>query len=380
VRVVVAPDSFKGSATATEAAAAIVLGWLSVRPGDDMRVLPQADGGEGTLAVIAASVPGAVARSAGPLAGPRGAAVEGIWLELPDGVAVVELATVCGLPLYEPKDPLGASTFAFGELLDAVVRSGAPSILVALGGSASTDGAAGAITALGARLLTASGHAVPLGGGGLRELHTIEWSALRPPPRGGVRLLTDVTSPLLGPLGAAAVFAPQKGASESQVEGLEEGLRQLSCLLGGDPDAPGSGAAGGTAFGLASAWGATIVNGAIAIAELTGLTDELDDADVLVTGEGRFDVTSLAGKVAGHALAAASGSTRRIVIAGQVATSPPNATALSLTEIAGSTTDAMASPLRWLEAAGARAAHESGSLPKKIEVFATKGGTGARQI
>jgi glycerate kinase len=344
VRVVVAPDSFKGSATATDAAAAIARGWRSVRPGDELRALPQADGGEGTLAALHAAVPGCRWLAEG-------------WLELPDGRSVVELAAVCGLPLYNPKDPLGASTERLGQLLTTVLDRHAASIVVALGGSASTDGGTGALAALGARFLDRDGLDVAPGGGPLAGLSTIDLSALRRPPAGGVRLLTDVTSPLLGPDGAAAVFAPQKGASPAEVRHLEGALATLASLLGGNPHAPGSGAAGGTAYGLATAWESTISPGAAAIAQLTGLTDELARADVLVTGEGRFDDTSLVGKVVGYVLAEAGPRRlQRIVVAGSIVTQPRDAWALSLSELAGSAADAMAAPLEWLEVAGERAA------------------------
>lgn len=334
MRVVVAPDSFKGSIAAHDAAAAISAGWRSVRPGDEVVELPQADGGEGTLDAIEAAIPDAVRRQAGMVTGPDGRPVSGEWLELPDGTAVVELAQCSGLALMERLDPLGATTRGLGEVIAAALDAGAPSLVIALGGSASTDGGAGALAALGAR----------------------------PAPPGGVTLLTDVTAPLLGAHGAAAVFGPQKGATPSDVAALELRLRDWAARFDADPATPGSGAAGGTAFGFLAAWNARIEPGAPAIARLTGLTRAVEAADILITGEGAFDDTSSAGKVTGHALRLASeNGLRVVVIAGRVATEPrlpdgrPTAS-VSLVDLAGSPAAAMAGPARWLTSAGARAA------------------------
>ena len=355
MKVVVAPDSFKGSATASEAASAIAAGWSSVRPDDEIVILPQADGGEGTLEALAIAIPGSRLRSIGPIPGPQGTSVDGVWLSLADGTAVVELATLCGLPLHAPLEPLTASTRPLGVVLDAVVSGGAQRVVVALGGSASTDGGAGALSALGMRLLDANDH--ELASGELATLVSVDRSALRTPPGGGVQLLTDVTNPLLGPRGAAAVFAPQKGASASDITILERGLTQLASVLGGNPDQPGSGSAGGTAYGLVAAWGATIVDGAATVARLTGLTSVIAEADILITGEGRFDHTSLGGKAVGHALSlSAGGSPRAIIVAGSVEAEPAGASTISLSDLAGSTRAAMESPLMWLEKAGAVAA------------------------
>jgi glycerate kinase len=169
-----------------------------------------------------------------------------------------------------------------------------------------------------------------------------------------------VTNPLLGPTGAAATFAPQKGAAPADVVRLESALTRFAEMLGGNPDAPGAGAAGGAGFGFASAWGALLVPGSAEVARLSGLETALQDADVLLTGEGRFDATSLGGKVVGHALQAAPAAVRVVVVAGQVAAQPPRAGAstVSLTELAGSAADALAEPERWLRAAGELAANQ----------------------
>lgn len=325
--ILIAPDSFKGSLTARRAAEVMAEGWRGERPGDRITLLPQADGGEGTLDAIETAVPGAVRHRVPAVTGPDGRPVAASWLLLPGAVAVVELAESSGLPLMRALDPLGATTRGLGEVIAAALEAGAQSLVIGLGGSASTDGGAGALEAL----------------------------AAGTPPPGGVTLLTDVTAPLLGPMGAAAVFAPQKGASTEQVELLEARLSDLAATLGGDPAAPGAGAAGGTAFGFATAWGASIVSGADYLAELTGLDSALATSDVLVTGEGRFDEQSLGGKVVGRLLAKALGKT--VVIAGHLAATP-SGQGIGLSDLAGSTAAALAEPERWLRLAAAKAARQ----------------------
>ena len=354
--VVIAPDSFKGSLSAREVAEAIADGWRTVRPDDELVLVPQADGGEGTLDAVEASVPGSVRRSAGDVTGPDGRATHGEWLELPDGTAVVELAQPSGLPLMLELDPLNATTRGLGEVIRAALEAGAARLVIGLGGSASTDGAAGALSALGLELLDEQGELVPDGGRGLVDIVDVRRDGLAPLPAGGAILLTDVTAPLLGPTGAAAVFGPQKGATPEQVAWLDGALAHFAHLLGGDPDAPGSGAAGGAGYGLSVGWGATIVPGADHLARLSGLHDAVARADVLLSGEGRFDDQSLTGKVVGRVLALADGIAAG-VIAGQVTTTTGVWTA-SLTELAGSVDAAMADTAVWLREAGAKAARE----------------------
>jgi glycerate kinase len=362
--VVLAPDSFKGSLDAAGVAAALAEGWRRARPDDELIVLPQADGGEGTLDAIAAAVPGAVLRDAGDVTGPDGRPTPGRWLALPGGTAVVELAQPSGLPLMPELDPLGATTRGLGEVIAAALDDGATALVIGLGGSASTDGGAGALRALGIDLRDAAGAALADGGGALARLHSLDRSRLRPPPPDGVRLLSDVTAPLLGPLGAAAVFGPQKGATPAQVAELDDALATFAGALGGDPATPGTGAAGGTGYGFVVAWGAHVELGSAAIGELTGLTAAIARADVVVTGEGRYDLTSATGKVVGFALerldqTAAVG----VVVAGQLAAEPSTPSGrtvagLSLTELAGSVEAAIADPTRWLREAGERAARD----------------------
>ncbi len=358
LQVVIAPDSFKGSVDAAAAAEAIGSGWRAARPSDRVTLMPQADGGEGTLDAIATAVPDSRLHDAGPVTGPDGRPVEGHWLELLDGTAVVELAVTSGLPLMSRLDPLGATTRGMGEVIAAALDSGATALVIALGGSASTDGGSGALRALGLDLLDAEGRPLPDGGGALARLARVDVARMRHAPSGGVRVLSDVTAPLLGPAGAAAVFGPQKGASGDQVAELDAALARWASLLGGMPTEQGAGAAGGTAYGFAAAWGAAIEAGAAAIAELTGFAAAAASADVIITGEGRFDATSLGGKVVGHVLSlGAKPTTRRAVIAGSIdGAPPPGVPGFSLVDLAGSLDAALDDPSRWLYAAGVAAA------------------------
>ena len=351
MRVLIAPDSFKGSASAAAAAAALATGWLAVRPGDQVTRLPLADGGEGTLDVLAATVGGARWRQA-KVTGPGGDPVRCRWLLLPGRVAVVELARASGLPLLARPDPMGARTTGFGEVLGRALDSGATRILAGLGGSASTDGGTGALTALGARFLDAAGRPLPPGGGALAALASADLTRLRPPPD-GVTCLADVTAPLLGPRGAAAVFGPQKGADAGQIARLETGLARLAEVLGGDPAAPGAGAAGGTGYGLAAAWGAIVTPGAAELSRLAGLGRALAAADLVITGEGRFDPTSLTGKTTGTVLAAAAAAgVPAALVAGQVSGGPPEGVeVITLAGLAGGPAPALASPCHWLRQA-----------------------------
>lgn len=359
--VVIAPDSFKGSLSARDVAAAIAVGWRSVRPSDEIVCIPLADGGEGTLDAVETATTGSIRRSAGLVTGPDGRSTRGEWLELPDGTAIVELARSSGLPLMRELDAMAATTRGLGEVIRSAIYGGATSLVIGLGGSASTDGGAGALAALGLGLLDEHGERVRDGGRGLADLVGVDRSGLVPPPAGGVTLLTDVTAPLTGPTGAAAVFGPQKGASPDQVILLDHALAHFAELVGGDPDQPGAGAAGGTAFGFAAVWGARILPGADALAALTGLDEVIAGARVLLTGEGRFDRQSLGGKLVGQLLATA----RRAgvpagVIAGQV-TAETDVWTASLTDLAGSVASAMDDTANWLTEAGARAARELGA-------------------
>jgi glycerate 2-kinase len=288
---VACPDKFRGTLTAAEAAEAMARG-LRTGGFDEVRTVPLADGGEGTLDALVAARRGVVRST--PVTGPLGAVVEAEWAVLPDGTAVVEMARASGLALVHlDNDPLAASSRGTGELIAAAVRQGARRILVGVGGSATTDG-------------------------GLAAVQELGWSLA------GIDVVVacDVTTPFLD---AAVVYGPQKGASPAQVKllsgRLERLAQQYEARTGIDVRTlPGAGAAGGLAGGLA-AIGARLEPGFDVVAGAAGLEDALEDAAFVVTGEGRLDATSLAGKVVGGVLdwAADLGVPARAVIAGQVA-------------------------------------------------------------
>lgn len=351
VRVVVAPDSFKGSLPAAEVAAELAAGWRTARPGDELVLRPQADGGEGTLDAVAAAHPGATWLRVPGVTGPDGRPVEGRWLLLPDRTAVLELAQTSGLPLMAAPDPRGATSRGLGETMAAALAAGCRAVVVGIGGSASTDGGSGLLGALGWRLTDDRGRRLPDGGAALAGLASV---VRAPAPQVPVVVLSDVDAPLLGAAGAAAVFGPQKGATPGDVAVLERGLRRWAELLGGDPARAGMGAAGGVGYGLVAGLGAELRPGAAYLSALSGLDASLAGADLLVTGEGRLDPTSRGGKVVGHLLALAGAAGVPVaVVAGQVDPAMRDVPSCSLTELAGSSARALAEPRHWLRVAGA---------------------------
>lgn len=365
--VVIAPDSFKGTIGAAAAAEALADGWARERPSDLVRRMPMADGGEGTVDAFAAAVPGA-RRMPVTVTGPEGTPIEASWVLLPptpdapQGTGVVELASTSGIELLGTPPrlrPFDAHTRGFGEAIAAALAHGVSRLVLGIGSSSSTDGGVGMLTALGARFTDAVGATIADGARGLAAVSTADVSALVPLPPAGATVLSDVTNPLLGARGAAAVFGPQKGASADDVAALDAGLSRLAALIDADPDAAGAGAAGGTGFGLL-AWGARLVPGSAAVAELVGLEAAVAGASVVLTGEGSYDGQSAAGKVPAHvgAIAASSG-VRVALVAGRIAPDADVsgfAATASLTDLAGSGEAAMADPGRWLIEAGARLA------------------------
>jgi glycerate kinase len=358
---VIAPDSFKGSATAAQIAAAIGEGWSSVRSDDTVVLAPMADGGEGTLDAFEVAMPGA-RRMPVTVQGPDNRDVDASWLLLPAtadypaGVGVVELAETSGITLLEQLQPLDAHTLGFGQAIAAALDQGVSRLLLAIGGSSSSDGGVGALTALGAVFTDATNRPIRLGNRGLGALARLDLSGLRPLPPFGAGILSDVTNPLLGPLGAASVFGPQKGANPDQVAGLESNLVRLERLMRpvARADTPGAGAAGGTGYGLL-AWGAVLAPGAGAVGVALGLPGLVRGADLVITGEGRYDSQSAAGKVASYvAHLAADAGTRSMLVAGAIE-APADAfeAAASLTELAGGSAAAIADPLTWARSAGA---------------------------
>ena len=365
-RVVLAPDSFKGTITAADAATALAAGWAAVDPAAEFIHRPMADGGEGTVAAFEVAVPGAT-RMPVTVDGPAGVRVDTFWLLLPptedapEGTAVVDLGSTSGIELLDELRPWDADTTGLGQAMAAALDHGVSRLVVGIGSSASTDGGTGMLTALGARFLDARRTPVARGARGLADVASVDLTALRPAPE--VRVLTDVTNPLTGPRGAAAVFGPQKGLrAAGDIALVDDGLLRLAALLGIDPAAPGSGAAGGTGAALV-VWGGVLAPGAAEVAELIGLADAIADADVVITGEGSYDGQSGDGKVPSFlaALAAEAGADAMLA-AGRI--TPDSDTALftasaSLTDLAGSSEAALAEPARWLRAAGAALASAS---------------------
>jgi glycerate kinase len=301
MKVVVAPDKFAGTLSAGQAAAGMRSGWLRARPDDEVVVVPMADGGEGTIDVVAAAVTSS-RRQTVEVADALGRAVVAEWLRLPDGRALVETAQACGLSRLPPaeRDPKRTTTYGVGQLLAEVARCGAEEAVVGLGGSATVDGGAGMAIALGHRLLRADGNGVKVGGEHVAALRRVR----RAPPLGlRVVAAADVANPLLGAEGAVATYATQKGAAADDLAVLEIALTAMADTLErevpGGPwrELPGAGAAGGLGFALAALLGARLLPGAAVIADLVGLDAALDGADVVITGEGSLDAQTGRGKV-----------------------------------------------------------------------------------
>lgn len=322
MRIVVAPDKFKGSLPAAGVAAAVAAGLRSAAGDAEIVMLPVADGGDGTVdAAVAAGFERVPVTAAGPLGDP----VRASYARRGE-VAVVEMAGVCGLarlPDGRPA-PLTASSFGVGEVLRVAVEAGARQVVLGVGGSASTDGGAGLLQALGARVLDVHGDPVRPGGAGLDEVAALDLTALDPAWRDvAVVLAADVDNPLTGPEGAAAVYGPQKGASPDEVARLDAGLRRwadaVAAAVGQDRShVPGAGAAGGVGFAALAVLGARMRPGIDVVLEFTGLESLLAGADLVITGEGSLDAQSLAGKApVGVARAAARHGVRVVAVAGR---------------------------------------------------------------
>src|SRR5690242_14854043 len=274
VHVLVAPDKFKGSLTAAEVASHVAAGLRRAAGGGlAIACVPVADGGDGTLdAAIAAGFGRVPVRASGPTGEPVDAAY-GRRGEL----AVVELASVCGLGLLPGgrREPLRASSFGMGEVIGAALDAGCAQMVLGVGGSASTDGGAGLLQALGARVHDRAGAPLPPGGGALREAGSVDLSGLHPAIRHtGFMVASDVDNPLYGPQGAAAVYGPQKGASPADVAVLDQGLRRWAAVVtaaGGASraDEPGAGAAGGVGYAALAVLGATLRPGIELVLDLT---------------------------------------------------------------------------------------------------------------
>jgi glycerate kinase len=346
-RILIAPDSFKGSATSVQVATALAEGWKITRPEDEIVIAHFADGGEGTLDCIESVTMGS-ARIPITVQGATGIEHKSSWLLVGSDTAVIEMATLCGITTVDELDPLGAHSYGLGQAIKAALEdSRVNEILIAVGGSASTDAGLGALSALGFKSMDANATEIALGGGELHRLARIESpSVLRKPAR-GIKVLVDVQSPLTGPNGAAHIFAPQKGADADQVRLLNEGLLQFLKVLYVE-DRAGFGAAGGVSCGLAVLLGATIVSGVETISELMGLEEKIEQADCVITGEGSFDDQSFSGKAVGYVMQVAKKNDRPVMIACGVNQNEKSPSIVSLVELAPSVESAIADNQRWL--------------------------------
>jgi glycerate kinase len=324
MKIIIAPDSFKDSLSACGVASAIADGLARVWPDAQLIQCPMADGGEGTVESILDACQGQLRTTR--VQGPLGAPVQARWGWLPQShTAIIEMAEASGLQLVPPgqRDACTSSTFGTGELIRAALDAGARRVILAIGGSATNDAGSGALQALGVGLLDAAGQALPPGGLALERVTRVDLSHLDP------RLATvrfeiaaDVDNPLCGPHGASAIFGPQKGASPQQVEQLDRALGrfadQAAQVLDKDVrDEPGSGAAGGLGFAAKAFLNARFRPGVEVVAELVGLAEAMQGADLVITGEGRFDAQTLRGKTPfGVARIARQHNVPVIVIAG----------------------------------------------------------------
>ena len=307
MKILVAPNSFKGSLSASEAAAAIARGVREALPDAEVIEIPVADGGEGTVEALVSARKGDYRSVA--VEGPLGDSVDATYGLIDGGrTGIVELASASGLTLiaYEKRDPRKTSTFGFGQLLDAVRHQGVQSIIAGIGGSATNDGGAGMAQALGYRLLDANGHDLPRGGAALARLERIDasgfdlgWGSVT------LKVACDVTNPLTGPQGASYVYGPQKGADPDAIRELDSALARLAQVIERDlgkrvAEIPGAGAAGGAGAGLVAFLNAKLVPGAPLVIDASGFDQALPGSWLVITGEGRVDGQTAYGKAPGE--------------------------------------------------------------------------------
>lgn len=326
MHVLVAPLEFKGTLSAREAAEAIAEGLGQAHPRWTCELLPLADGGPGTVDVVLTALPAAQQAHA-LVEDPLGRAVRARFAIAPlqagsgERTAFLELAEAGGLHRLAPSEraPLTASTFGVGQLIRAALDAGCAHVVLGLGGSATNDCGAGALQALGVRLVDFAGAELPRGGAALSQLVHID-AAGRDPRLQRLELATDVQAPLLGSLGASRLFGPQKGATEQDVERLEAALAHFASLSPQlSAQTPGAGAAGGAGFGLAAWLGGRLRSGFELLAQVLNLNAAVARADLVITGEGHFDRQSLLGKgPAQIALSARDQQTRAVLIAGRI--------------------------------------------------------------
>jgi glycerate 2-kinase len=327
MKIIVAPDSYKGSMTAAVAAGAIIKGVYAAFPAAEVIRAPLSDGGEGLVSSLVDASGGRVMEAV--VTGPLGEPVKACWGLLGDGsTAVLEMAAASGLTLVqnEKLNPLVSTTYGTGELIKLALDEGCQKIVLGLGGSATNDGGAGMAQALGARLLDRNGNNLPSGGAALADLASIDTGSLDS-RLALVEILAacDVNNPLTGKAGASAIFGPQKGAQPAMVDHLDRALGRYAAIIERDLGksvefVPGSGAAGGLGAGVLAFLNATLVPGIDLVLDTIELEKELPGCSLVITGEGRFDRQSAFGKVpVGLARRAQKYSVPVIVIAGSVA-------------------------------------------------------------
>jgi glycerate kinase len=306
MRILIAPQSLKGSLTAAEAGQAIATGAKLVFPEAKIIIVPVADGGEGTVQALVDATGGSIVQQT--VTGPLGDPVNAFFGLLGDGrTAAIEMAACAGLPLVPPdqRDPRITTTYGVGELILAALDAGCRHFIIGIGGSATNDGGAGMAQALGAALLTAEGHAIARGGIALAALSYISISNMDPRLQEcTVQVACDVTNPLCGPTGASAVYGPQKGATPEMVVQLDSALAHYAQIIERDlglsvRDVPGSGAAGGLGAGLLTFLHATLRPGAQIVLEAVHLEEQLRTADLVITAEGQLDSQTAYGKSVG---------------------------------------------------------------------------------
>jgi glycerate kinase len=346
MRILVAPDKFKGTLSARQAAEAIATGWTRVRPTDQVTPIPMADGGEGTMDALVDALGGrsVTMKVQGPLGDPVDAAFG--LARHGDGsvLGVVEMARASGLSLLreDRRHPARTSTFGTGQLMAGALEAGATSLLVCLGGSVTNDGGTGMAGALGYRFLDATGRELALGGISLLDLVRIDASNVRPElARVSVTGACDVDNPLTGPSGASTVYGPQKGASTDDVLVLDRALGHLAAVADRDmgtapKDEPGAGAAGGLGFGLLVFCGARLRPGVEVVMDALDLTARIAASDLVITGEGSLDEQSLHGKTpAGVVEVCRLAGVHAAIVCGRAEIDVPGVPVVSLVEQVG---------------------------------------------
>jgi glycerate 2-kinase len=326
MKIVLAPDSFKGSLTANEACEAMEKGILRVYKNANIVKIPMADGGEGTLQSLIDATGGKIHHAM--VRNPIGETIRASYGILGDGkTAVIEMAEASGLNLVPERlrNPMMTTTYGTGELILAALEKGCRHFILGIGGSATNDGGAGMAQALGAKLLDSSGREIGPGGGSLSNLHKIDISSLHPGLKECTFLVAcDVDNPLCGPNGASAVFGPQKGASPSMVQQLDQNLEHLAKIIERDfgkkvKDVPGAGAAGGLGAGMLAFLDSKLKNGVDIVLEAVSFREKIQGADLIISGEGRVDFQTLRGKTPyGVAKAAKTFGIPVVLIAGSI--------------------------------------------------------------